>query len=130
MTKERISAAEYRQHVKAGTLALIGATKPVRHKAGTPNKTEEAYALYVLEPRKRAGEIRDYHFGRLTLKLADDTRYTPDYFVELADGSLELHEVKGFWRDDARVKYNVAREMFPMFRFRVVKRIKREWVIV
>lgn len=36
-------------------------------------------------------------------------------------GSLELHEVKGHWEDDARVKIKVAARMHPWFRFRAVK---------
>jgi hypothetical protein len=35
--------------------------------------------------------------------------------------------VKGFWRDDARVKFKVAREFFPMFEFNAVKRNGAGW---
>jgi hypothetical protein len=38
----------------------------------------------------------------------------------LADGSIELHEVKGFFEDDAKVKVKVAASMFP-FVFRLVR---------
>ena len=31
-------------------------------------------------------------------------------------GVLELHECKGFWRDDARVKIKVAASLYP-FKF-------------
>lgn len=86
------------------------------------NKTEAAY-MALLEARKRAGEILWYRFEGITLKLAQDTRYTPDFFVLAADGSLECHETKGFWRDDARVKIKVAAAMFP-FRFVAVQKAK------
>lgn len=76
------------------------------------NKTERAYAT-VLDARVKAGEVRAWHYEGLTLKLADDTRYTPDFFVVLADWTCELHEVKGFWRDDAKVKTKVAARMYP-----------------
>ncbi len=77
------------------------------------NKTEAAYAV-VLEARKRSGEIREYHYESLTVKLADGVRYTPDFYVILADDSLELHEVKGgFVRDDARIKLRVAARHTP-----------------
>ena len=33
---------------------------------------------------------------------------------------MELHEVKGHWQDDARVKIKVAAEQYP-FRFVAVK---------
>lgn len=80
------------------------------------NKTEAAYGL-LLEARKRTGHVREYHFQALTLKLGDDCRYTPDYFVVCDDWTLELHEVKGFMRDDALVKLKVCARLYP---FRVV----------
>ncbi|MGP9850223.1 hypothetical protein ACT3T7_02270 [Halomonas sp. 111] len=91
-----------------------------RMKAGTMNKTEAAYAA-LLEAEKQAGEIVWYSFEAMTFKLADNTRYTPDFAVLRADGLMEMREVKGFWREDARVKIKVAAEMFP-FRFIAVKK--------
>lgn len=54
----------------------------------------------------------------MTLKLADDTRYTPDFFA-IERGELLAFEVKGFWRDDAKVKIKVAARQFPFIRFTV-----------
>ena len=79
------------------------------------NKTEERYAEH-LALAQRGGEIADFWFESVKLKLADLTFYTPDFFVQKTDGTLEMHEVKGFWEDDARVKIKVAASMFP-FRF-------------
>ena len=90
-----------------------------RMKAGRMNKTEAAYAG-LLETRKQLGEVAWYRFEGLKLRLADNTFYTPDFAVMLADGSMECHEVKGHWVDDARVKIKVAAEQYP-FRFIAVK---------
>jgi hypothetical protein len=90
-----------------------------RRTPGTMNKTEAAYAA-TLELRKAAGELLGYWYEAVTFKLAKDTRYTPDFLVQLADGTLEAHEVKGFWEDDARVKIKVAASMFPVL-FRAMK---------
>ena len=96
-----------------------------RLKAGAMNKTEAAYDAY-LELRYRAGEIVWRRFEGLKLRLANNTFYTPDFAVMLADGTLECHEVKGFWTDDARVKIKVAASMYP-FRFIAIKaQTKRE----
>lgn len=76
------------------------------------NKTEAAWAA-VLEAQRVAGALREWHFEALTLKLAHDCRYTPDFLVIRADGTVELHEVKGFWRDDAKVKTRVAARLYP-----------------
>ena len=44
------------------------------------------------------------------------------------DGTLEFHEVKGFWRDDARVKIKTAADKFP-FVFIAAKQTKTGWEI-
>lgn len=79
------------------------------------NGTEKRRAI-ELEAKKQAGLIAAWYYEKLTLKLADDTRYTPDLWVLENDGTITLEEVKGFLRDDAGVKIKVAAEMFP-FRF-------------
>ena len=85
------------------------------------NKLETDYAVH-LTLRHRDGEIRGYVYEGVKLRLADRTWYTPDFLVWMADGSLELHEVKGgFIRDDAMVKFKCTAELFPMFRFVMVQ---------
>lgn len=90
-----------------------------RLKAGQLNKTEEAYRQH-LEARKAAGEVAWYRFEGVKLRLADSTFYSPDFAVMLASGQMEMHEVKGFWTDDARVKIKVAADQYP-FEFVAVK---------
>lgn len=84
------------------------------------NKLEKAYAM-ALESEKRMGTIAAWRYERITLKLADDTRYTPDFWILEADGLTRFDETKGFLRDDARVKLQVAATQFPEFTFRMVK---------
>jgi len=87
------------------------------------NKTERAYRDH-LALRELAGEIQGFRFEGLKLRLADSTFYSPDFLVILADGLVELHEVKGHWEDDARVKFKVAQEQFPWLQLVAVKRAK------
>jgi hypothetical protein len=89
------------------------------------NRTEAAYAA-MLELQKRAGFIKDYLFEAVKLRLADNTFYTPDFFVVFPD-RFECHEVKGFWRDDARVKIKVAAVTYPWMRFKAVQWKSKEW---
>jgi hypothetical protein len=84
-----------------------------RLKTGVMNKTESAYAA-TLELRKHAGEVAWYKFEGIKFRLADNTFYTPDFAVMLADGALEAHEVKGFWQDDARAKIKIAADLYPL----------------
>lgn len=93
-----------------------------RLKAGAMNKTEASYES-LLKQRLMAGEIQWYRFEGVKLRLANNTFYTADFFVMNAEGLLEVHEVKGFWTDDARVKTKVAADQYP-FRFLGVQKAK------
>ena len=86
-----------------------------RLKTGEMNKTEAAYDS-LLRERQGLGFIVWYKFEPSKLRLADNTFYTADFAVLANDLVLELHEVKGFWQDDARVKIKVAASLYP-FRF-------------
>lgn len=86
---------------------------------GAMNKSEQAYAAH-LAAKQAAGLIQWFEFEAVKLRLADNTFYTPDFAVMAADGVMELHETKGFWEDDARVKIKVAASLFP-FRFKAFK---------
>ena len=93
-----------------------------RMKAGQMNKTEMEYA----ELLKRTGIIAWYRFEGMKFRLADNTFYTPDFAVMRSDGRLEMHEVKGFWRDDARIKIKVAAEQYPIQFVAVKKKTGKE----
>ncbi len=86
-----------------------------RHKPGVMNSTEADYAK-LLEDLRISGHIAWWKFEAIKLKLAENTTYTPDFFVMLSTGELQAHETKGFWRDDAKVKIKVAASLFP-FKF-------------
>lgn len=103
-----------------------GKAKLRRHKPGVMNDLEAAWAE-VLEARRIAGEIVYWAFESITLKLADNTRYTPDFFWVDKDGVGWIGETKalwsngGGWRDDARVKFRVAADKFWPFQFIAVR---------
>jgi hypothetical protein len=93
------------------------------------NATESAYSL-ILEAMKRRGDIADYKFEGLTLRLADDCRYTPDFFIIVARDPLQIRfaETKGahIW-DDSKVKFRVAKEQNPWAEWEMHQKIKCDW---
>jgi hypothetical protein len=90
------------------------------------NKLETSYRDY-LDGLKLSGDILDYVYEGVTFRLAVRTTYTPDFLVIRPD-CIEIHEVKGFWRDDGRVKWKTAAAKYPWFRFVGVQRRKNQWV--
>lgn len=96
-----------------------------RRVPGTMSKTERDYEV-ELKLRLDAEQIHAYRFEAITLRLANRTTYTPDFYVLCCDGSMEFVEVKGSWKapnqDKSRVKLKVAAEQYPEFRFVAVTR--------
>jgi hypothetical protein len=85
------------------------------------NKGERTYAA-LLDQRRAAGTVLAWWFELLSIRLADATHYHPDFLVMLADGTLELHEVKGRKRDGfyaeedswVKIKITAAQTPFPL----------------
>lgn len=90
------------------------------------NKTEWRYANH-LDALKAAGEIVAWMFEPFGMKLADKTYYHPDFIVWFPDNHCEIHEVKGFWQDDARAKIKIAAAKYPMFKFLAIKQGNNCW---
>lgn len=114
-------------HPHKPTLAQARTPHPGRtYRTEGMNQTEARYAEH-LATLEREGKVVGWDYEGFKLRLADKTFYTPDFLVILADGRIELHEVKGHWEDDARVKIKVAAAQKPWFTFVAVKWAKGGW---
>lgn len=74
-----------------------------------------------------AGEIQWYAYESVQLKIADGATYKPDFFVVTKDGTLEVHEVKGHWREAAKVRWKAVKGKYP-FVYKLVKKKGRGFV--
>ncbi|QRE00635.1 hypothetical protein [Pseudomonas phage Itty13] len=94
---------------------------------GTMNKTEREYAD-LLDQQKAAGEIIDYKFHPMRIRLADNTYYEVDFLVLHADQSLAIHETKGgFTSEKGQMKIKLVAELMPWFGFfKAVKQAKKD----
>jgi hypothetical protein len=89
----------------------------------------------------------EWKYEEIRLKLADRTTYTPDFWVPEWTGPIEkfyhptgykewpgyygaFFEVKGFRRQAGMIKFKVAKEQYPEFKFYLVTKNKLGgWVI-
>jgi hypothetical protein len=100
--------------------------KSAKRERGAMNRLEAAYAK-LLEERKAAGQIADYRFEAMKLRLADLTYLTPDFVVLTCQGWIEFHECKGGWfPEHNRCKWKFAIEQFPWFTFVLVRSIPKK----
>ena len=111
------------------TLTALGSSPMVMPGA---NLTEAAYGA-ELERKKFMGEVLRWWWQPLSLRLTFQENgtgvyYRPDFLVQLPSLQLEIHETKGFMREDARDKLKLASSIYP-FRFILVKRIKGTWTL-
>lgn len=101
------------------------AAEPERRR-GRMNKTETAFAG-LLEQQQTDGLITWWRFEPVKLRLATGAWYTPDFLAITRGGSILFYEVKGFWREAARVRIKVAAELNPWALFVVVQRPSGAW---
>lgn len=100
-------------------IAVEGANQAVKRR-GRMNKLESRYAV-DLDVQKRSGIVKDWKFEPVKFCIADGLKrawYTPDFLVLYDDGTCVFEELKGFWREAARLRIKVVAAQFPMFRFR------------
>ena len=93
------------------------------------NGLEMKYAAH-LDMLKLVGEIEEWRFEWIKLRLARNAWYTPDFWVLFPDGHVEIHETKGRWMEAARVRIRVAAEMHPWFTFFGIQDGKKQgWIV-
>lgn len=128
-TEQDLSDYIARRNADIGLVSptAVKTAEALKRRRGTMNKWESRYSE-TLAALLIEGKILWYDFEPFSLRIADGAKYTPDFAV-LSVRGLEFHEVKGFWREAARVRIKVAADRFP-FPFLAVTRDKRtgEWV--
>jgi len=77
------------------------------------NELEARYAQ-LLDLRLKAGEILWWMTQGWRFRLGEGAYYKPDFTLMTADGFLEAHETKGFWREAAKVRIREAAEVHPV----------------
>lgn len=123
-------------HSLAVALGLAAKGRPGWKPPGEMNPLEAAYAAH-LQGCMDQGKIAWYAYEGITLTLVHGrkgkpgSRYTADFAVMLADGTLELHECKGFSRGQEKSlnKFKQAASMYP-FVFRLVRQRGKVWDIL
>lgn len=101
-------------------------SKGLRRKRGEMNETERHYANELTADQA----VFTWWFQPFTLKLSHPEKgraavYTPDFLVLMQDGTTYVDDTKakkGFDDYASGVRIKAAAEMFPLWRFRLVRR--------
>lgn len=129
-----VSPAELARALGENPQPLTGepASTPLPRR-GRQNKTELRFEETVLRPRLESGEIDGFAFEALKFVIAlpqppiKACYFTPD-FVAWKDRNITAFEVKGHWREAARLRIKVAAERHPWASFVAVTRNKGSWI--
>ncbi len=120
----RMGAAEYQ-----AMIANRRVRRQHRFTRGQMNGDEKRYARN-LDLLLAAGQIRAWAFEPRKFVLAPRTTYTPDFCVEHNDGSIEYVETKGYLRPAASVRFKVARDRWPEYKWTMIRWNRKAWAFV
>ncbi len=99
-----------------------------KRKSKGMNKTETRFSE-LLDEQKKCGLIAGYEFEGITVKLADGSRYTPDFAIMENRGTIWFVETKcEFIREAAMVRFKVAKSKWTQFKFELWQWKNSEWV--
>lgn len=80
---------------------------------------------YRLEIMKQNGEIRNWYYEPINIRLGEATYYRPDFLIIHNDGEAVFQEIKGgFIRDKSLVKYKAAADKYPEMKFEMWQKQK------
>ena len=105
-------------------------SRGLNRERGKMNKTEAAYSLLLTADES----VARWWFEPFSLRLSHPesgtgARYTPDFLVLMEDGSTYVDDTKapGKFDDSASiVRIKAAAELFPLWRFRIVKQRRKK----
>lgn len=96
--------------------------KAILHETKYRSNLERDFAMYL------AADGSDVYYEPFRLKLANGAYYKPDFMiVSPLDQTMIVYEVKGHWREAAKVRIKVAAGLHPYLRFVVVTREEGQW---
>lgn len=120
LTQEQIKAEQERIRKMMPPTQARGRTT---HRPDRMNLLERQYAEHLLS-RMIDGEVRDFWFEAIKVRLADRCWYTADFLVQRTNGTLEIHETKSHMEDDAAVKLRLMPTLWWTFKLFIVRRVK------
>lgn len=90
---------------------------------GEMNQTEQRWARRLEASEHVVSwkyEEEGYRYG------AEDHTHWPDFWVQRQDGSIEIHEVKGYVKDAGRLRFLACADRHPEYRWMMVVQSSRQ----
>lgn len=98
--------------------------KIVKYNGRTYQSALEATYAQELDLRKKAGEIKEI-IPQYKIDIRVNGIHVCNYYMDfkliMPDGSIEMHEVKGFATDLWRIKWRLSQALYPEWKFVLVK---------
>lgn len=85
---------------------------------------KEADYCFQLQALKAAGEIKDFEYEKsydLCINGKRICQHKPDFTVTAIDGTVSVHEVKGFATADWRLRRKIFEAVFPDIPYIVIR---------
>jgi hypothetical protein len=70
-----------------------------------------------------------WKYEPMRFRLADGAWYKPDFMWIDYSGKIHFDEIKGFERPAAILRWKVAAELYPMFKWRMLTKRDGAWIV-
>lgn len=125
VTRDRIAATLADRKNEPRQAAPVPKSSDPRSRMTKP----EVLMAQQLDVRVRLGEVKCWWFEAVSFRVGiERSNYRPDFVALLADGTLEVTEVKGghIWEDSVK-SFKAAVQLYPFARWRLLQLVKGEW---
>ena len=102
---------------------------PVKDTAKYKSKEEGLHATYLLVEQEE-GRIQKWAYEPISIRLPGGKTYKPDFVVLMADGRVQIHEVKGAWsrnKRDGITRFHVAAGITCWASFHLFTKERHHW---
>ncbi len=91
------------------------------------NSLEKKFYNTVVYPGMLSGDFIGWKFNGIRFRLGEGAYYKPDFFIATPT-QARIYEVKGHWREAAKVRIKAVAEQFPWFYWLAVQWKHKQWV--
>lgn len=120
-TEEQLAAHQHKR------LSTLEASAEAPEERSVFRSKLEARFADELEGFRRLGDIISWCHEPVRIRIGCGAYYKPDFMVVVPGGRVAFYEVKGHWREAARVRIKVAASLHPYWRFTAVQYQDGAW---
>lgn len=114
---------EYKKLLEKPKISKYSAIKTVYSGKTYDSKLEARYAQFIERMIKKgeAVSVEPQYTLRLEVNGELICKYIPDFMITFTDGHIEMWDAKGMETKDFKIKWKLAKVLYPQYDFKIKK---------